>query len=309
MSQPSGSNRWIKCISTHGNVRGVAIQATELVREQAKLHGLTGNGAHGLAEALLGGLLLGSYCKMGERVNLNVQGGGSYVQALVDAYPDGRVRGYVVERTLRPAGAEIVFEGGPRPEGPWGTGFLSVLRTKDQEGQRPYIGTVPLVTGHLAKDLAFYWAQSEQVPSAVGLVVEMDGQEIRSAGAFLVQVMPGASPEEVQLIEGHISSTESLAGEFSPQADPMSFLARVFGDLTFVVLEERELKSYCNCSSERVERALALVGVTELRSMLAEDRGASVNCDFCCKTYEVDATRLESMIERLETPAGGGTSH
>jgi redox-regulated HSP33 family molecular chaperone len=115
----AGPSRWIKCISTQGNIRGVAIQATDLVRELASLHGLHGAGAQGLGEALIAGILLGSYCKSGERVNLNVQGSGGFSQALVDAYPDGRVRGYVIQRQGGGLAARVASEG-EFPDGPWG---------------------------------------------------------------------------------------------------------------------------------------------------------------------------------------------
>jgi molecular chaperone Hsp33 len=190
-----------------------------------------------------------------------------------------------------------------------GGGVLSVLRTKDQEGERPYIGTVPLVTGHLAKDLTFYWAQSEQVPSSVGLVVDLDGDEVRAAGGFLIQALPGASSEEVRLIEEHIAQTEDLAREFAATADPMQFISRVFRDMAFIVVEELPLKSYCHCSWERVERALSLVGVDELRAMLKEDRGASIHCDFCTKEYKLDVQALEKLIEAASGRGGSSTLH
>ncbi len=307
---PAGTtSRWIKCISTQGTVRGIAIQATDLVRELVALHKLEGASARGLGEAVMAGLLLGSYCKEGERVNLNVQGTGAFSQALVDAYPDGRVRGYVVERKGgSQAAARVAFEG-DFPDGPWGSGLLSVLRTKDGEGERPYIGTVPLVTGHLAKDLTFYWAQSEQVPSSVGLVVDLEGDSVKAAGAFLIQAMPGASPTDVRIIDEHIAQTHDLAMEFEGATDPLQFLSRIFRDMSFLLVEERPLRSYCNCSWERVERALSLVGVQELRAMLAEDRGGSIQCDFCSKTYHLDALALERLIEKSGGGPGNSTLH
>src|SRR5690242_16961592 len=141
------TDRWIKCIATHGNIRGVAIRAGGLVRTMAETHGMKGEGSRGLGEAVMGALLLGSYMKPGERVNLNIQGDGLYQQALVDAHPDGTVRGYVVERPGHPSAKKRL------ERGPWGDGLLSVLRTKGDEGKQPYIGTIPLLTGHLAKDL------------------------------------------------------------------------------------------------------------------------------------------------------------
>jgi molecular chaperone Hsp33 len=293
MTQTSPSSRWIKCISTHGNIRGVAIEATELVQSLADLHNLKGHAARGLGEAIMGALLISSYCKQGQRINLNIQGTGYFQQALVDAFPDGTVRGYIIER-------DVI--GNLDPEiGPWGTGLLSVLRTKDEAGGKPYIGTVPLLTGHLAKDLSFYWVQSEQIPSAVGLAVNLEGDRVTSAGAFLVQALPGASPAEVKMVEQHIQEIHSLAERMAEDSRPLQLLSQIFQSTAFMVVEERELHFKCNCSWDRVQRALALIGVEELNSMLLEDQLAVVRCDFCEKEYRVD----ESMLKQLIQQAGG----
>jgi len=291
----SHQDRWIKCISTQGNIRAVAIEATTLARSLAELHGLRGSGARGLSEAVMGALLISSFCKGGERINLNVQGSGLFKQALVDAYPDGSVRGYVIERETHP-----FHEGGEGETGPWGEGLLSILRTKDGELKQPYIGTVPLVTGHLAKDLTFYWAQSEQIPSALGLFVGFEGSHINNAQAFLVQALPGASAEEVKAIERNVGEMEKIGRDLKAKREPMEILTQILQNSAFVVVEEKPLQFKCNCSWDRVNRALVLIGVDELNAMLAEDESASVRCDFCTKEYRVDAEGLKSLIERAK---------
>lgn len=273
-------------------MRCVALQATDLVQEAVDLHKLTGIPARGLGEALVGALLVGSFCRPGQRVNLNIQGDGFYKQALVDAYPEGTVRGYVVER------AQAVESHETPPRGPWGSGVLSVLRTQLERGKQPYIGTVPLLTGHLAKDLSFYWVQSEQIPSAVGIAVEFEGNRVRSAGGFLVQVLPGARSEEVKLVEAHIGEMHHFVHSFAHDASPMNTIGQIFQSTPFMVLEEKPLKFSCDCSWERVERALLLVGAREIQAMLSEDEGAFVRCDFCAKDYEVRSHQLEELLKR-----------
>lgn len=289
-------SQWIKCISTQGSIRGIAIQATQLVRKMAEIHGIRGEASRSLGEAVMGALLIASYCKNGEKVNLNIRGSGNVMQALVDAYPNGAVRGYIVERQIAPVPADgVVFEDASR--GPWGEGLLSVLRTKRQEHEQPYIGTVPLLTGHLAKDLTFYWVQSEQIPSAMGLAVNLDAEGVvNAAGGFMVQALPGASFQEVNAIERHIGAMHSLARGLATESDPLILLARIFESTAFMIIEETPLEFRCNCSWERVKRALTLVGATELRAMLAEDQGASVRCDFCGKKYDLDAAGLRELI-------------
>ncbi len=291
-------DRWVKCISTSGTVRGVSIQATDLVRELVKIHGLEGFSAQAMGESAIGALLLASYCKHGERINLNIRGTGRIQQALVDAAPEGTMRGYLIPREV---GTITPTTETQANTGPWGDGLLSVLRTKKTEGSQPYIGTLPLLTGHLAKDLTFYWVQSEQVPSAVGLAVNFDGKEVTSAGGFLIQAMPGASPAEVAIIDYHIHELPSYASLLAENADPLKLLTQVFQDMAFVLLEETPLKFICTCSRERVERAIALTGLEELRSMAEDPKGASVRCDFCATDYVVDPAALRKMIARINS--------
>lgn len=293
-------SRWIKIISTEGHIRAVAIQGTELVRDVVARHQLKGQHAQALGEAILGGALIASYCKGGQRINLNIQGNGVCHQALVDGYPDGSVRGYVVPRDLK-----LAQRGEGEHGGQWGMGTLSVLRTpetSDQDKSRqPYIGTVPLLTGNLAKDLTFYWVQSEQIPSAVGIAVKIDDTtgNVLAAGGFLVQIMPGASPEEVKQIERHIAEIQSLAQTIAENETPMALLSQIFQSTGFVVVEERPLKFQCTCSEDRVKRALLLTGAVELQAMLEEDGGASVTCDFCAREYKLGEDQLKEMIRSI----------
>lgn len=290
------SSKWIKCISTEGHLRGIALDATELVREMAQIHGLKDSGARALGEATIGALMISSFCKGEERINLNIRASKETFQALVDAYPDGTVRGYVVQKELPPLPDDgFVIEDS---RGPWGDGLLSVLRTKNQEKEQPYIGTVPLLTGHLAKDLTFYWLQSEQVPSAVGIAVNTgDHGEVLAAGGFMVQAMPGANQKDIDQIEAHINEMHSLTDRYKTDTHPTRLLSQIFQDTPFVILEEKPLEFRCTCSWERVKKALSLVGVTELSDMLLKDRSASVRCDFCAKDYKLEEKELRALID------------
>jgi molecular chaperone Hsp33 len=289
-------DHWIKCISTQGNIRGVAVNATEIINHLAQAHQLKGVHVQALGEAVMGAILIASYCKPGERINLNIQGSGHTQQAFVDADPTGTVRGYVVGRE---AAFSTASESGEEA-GPWGEGLLSVLRTKAQEGEKPYIGTVPLLTGYLAKDLSFYWVQSEQVPSAVGLAVNLKGDHVVSAGGFLVQALPGANSEELKLIEQHITELQSLAARVAENEDPMHLLSQIFQSTAFMVIEDKPLRFHCNCSWDRVLKALTLVGNAELKDILEQDKTAAVRCDFCAKEYVVDAKTLTDLIAKTD---------
>lgn len=232
-------------------------------------------------------------------MNLSIRGDGWVKQALVDAYPNGTIRGYVV-----PNDEAVIPSVDLTHEGPWGRGTLAVLRKRDdmQGKNEPYVGTVPLLTGHLAKDLTFYWLQSEQVPSAIGIAVTLTpDRKIASAGGFLIQAMPGATDEELQDIEAQVNSMTNLAKEISSKHDPIHLLSQIFQDRAFLLLEKKELRAECSCTWERVRKALVLIGASELQAMLEETGDAVVKCDFCTKEYRADAGMLRQMITEAQS--------
>jgi molecular chaperone Hsp33 len=284
-------DKWIKCIAIGGNMLATTITATELVENARKRHKLSGIETRALGETLMAGLLLASTCKQGERVSLSIKGDKFLRQAIADATPDGKVRGFLISRELdSDIGVHM---------GPWQNGLLSVVRQKLNE-KEPYVGTVPIVTGYLAKDLTFYLTQSEQIPSAVGLAVTTNRNgSVASAGAFLVQVMPGASPQEIKSVENNINALEGLAAQLERDSNPTRLLANIFSDMSFTILEDRSLVFECNCSRERVDRALKLLGRAELEDMVAKDHGASEHCDFCGTTFGYSQGELEDLIRAV----------
>jgi len=291
------SDIWQKCISKSGTLRGVAISCNDLARALGDVHHLVGEPAQAFGESLVAGFILSSYCKAGERMNLNIKGDGGAKQALVDAYPDGTIRGYLV-----PNEDPVYPNRDLTGEGPWGRGTLSVLRKRDdQPGAEAYVGTVPLITGHLAKDLTFYWSQSEQVQSAVGIAVNLDSAgKIQSAGGFLVQAMPGATDEEIREIETQVTHIPNLAKEIAAGREPLYILSSIFQNMEFMVLERKDLRAQCTCSEARMRRALTLVGVAELQAMIDEVGEAVVKCDFCETEYRASADDLRKMIEEAK---------
>lgn len=289
-------DQWLKSVSQSGTVRGVSVTATRIVQDLARRHGLKGHSAQAMGEAAVAGFLLASYCKPGERMNLNIKSDGWVKQALVDAYPNGTLRGYVIDNPDR-----IAPKHDETHEGPWGQGLLSVLRQKDLGKQEPYIGTVPLVTGHLAKDLTYYWLQSEQVSSACGIAVNLNASgEITSAGGFLIQALPGATDAEIKEIESQVNSMTELSSEVALDRDPVHLLSKIFQNTAFMVLEKKELRFECPCSWDRVRNALILIGETELQSILNDQGEAVVNCDFCAKEYRANSELLKKMIGEIK---------
>jgi molecular chaperone Hsp33 len=285
----SKSDKWVKCISNTGTIRAVAVTATDITNQLASRHQTSEAGTKALAESIVAGLILASYCKNGEKVNLNIQGSGWMNQTIIDANAVGEIRGYVLERN--PTEVKLA-----RNIGPWGIGLLSVLRTKHEEAQ-PYIGTVPLLTGHLAKDLTFYWLQSEQVNSAVGIEVFMENGKVTLAEGFLIQAMPGATDHDINFIEEHLKKLHQYDSQASIRSTPTTLLSYLLENQSFSLLEEQPLTLKCPCSIDRVKRSLVLVGEAELRSMVVENKTFEIGCDFCSEKYQFSPEMIHSLIK------------
>jgi molecular chaperone Hsp33 len=283
------TNQWIKALLQNGNVRAVAIQIKDLVQELGDAQKLSDVGYRGLGESMVSALMYASYVKEGERINLNIQGNGHYSQALVDAHPDGQVRGYVIEQNPKLISTEI-------PMGPWGEGVLSILKTREEEGEKPYIGATPLLTGHLAKDLTFYWLQSDQVRSALGIIVHVENKKVICATGFMIQALPNCDEQALDEIEKQIFEKDRIENELSKGGDPIHILTHLFQNIGFVILEKMEIKKFCKCSPERVERALLLVGKSELEDILKNEKQTTMHCDFCGVDYVFEEDKLKSLL-------------
>jgi molecular chaperone Hsp33 len=287
----SQHDKWVKCITNSGTIRAVAINATEITNFLTQRHQTQLAGTKSLSEGILASLLLATYCKDEEKVNLNIQASGWCHQAIFDANADAEVRAYIIERPYD----DIEL---PKDVGPWGVGLLSVLRTKHDES-KPYIGTVPLVTGHLAKDLTFYWLQSEQVQSAVGIEVQLDFEKniVTFAQGFLIQALPGASDDDLAFIEEHIRKLNFLEPESSQKRSPTHLLSFLLENQPFSVIEEKHLSVKCKCNLDRVKRSISLIGRSEIESMISEGKNTEVNCDFCSEKYVFTPEMLEELIQ------------
>jgi molecular chaperone Hsp33 len=285
----SEKDKWVKAISSSGTIRAVAISATDSLNFLKKRHTTSEAGTIALSEAVIAGLLLSSYSKGEEKINLNIQGSGWCHHAIIDANANAEFRGYIVERPQ----AEVKLG---RGVGPWGIGLLSVLRTKHEEAQ-PYVGTVPLITGRLAKDLTFYWLQSEQVQSAVGIeVLTNEDGSVHHAEGFLIQALPGATDTDIQFIEDHLKKLHQFDPDSVVRSSPTHLLSFLLEQQSFSLLEEKPLTFKCGCSLDRVNRSLMLIGQDELKAMVEEAKDVSINCDFCSEIYTFTPEMIQSLV-------------
>lgn len=284
------SSQWRKWLTQPGLIRVVTLDATDVVHALIVQQGLRGRAQVGYAEAVAGALLIASSHKSNESINLNARGSGAYRQAMIDASPEGRVRGFLVEPEGDP----------PDPKtGSWGRGVLSVLYTQNQEGKTPYRGMVAIETGFLDDAINQYYRDSAQLVSLAGLSVEFDGERVIFARGALVQALGGATAEELERI--HAMSVEDLrflASLADNQEVTQQEISRLLGGADLALVETQKLTSFCSCSQERIERALMLTGERDVLEALGDDPAMTITCDFCRTEYRLSADRVRSLFVR-----------
>ncbi len=278
-----------------GQIRAFAADTREIVEYARERHGLTPTTTAAFGRALTAGAMMGVMLKDQQRVSIQIKGNGPIGQIVVDANALGEVRGYVdephIDLPLKPNG-KLDVSGAVGSEG-----FIHV--TKDIGLREPYRGGVPIISGELGEDFTYYFAQSEQTPSAVSLGVlvnEAQQPAVIAAGGFLVQVMPGTTDDVIALIEQNISQTPPVTQMLNDGLGLAEILAHVLGTVTR--LEEGKLSYKCNCSKERVERALISVNKQDLQEILEEDGQVELTCHFCNSKYLFDGDDLQRLIAR-----------
>jgi molecular chaperone Hsp33 len=174
-------------------------------------------------------------------------------------------------------------------------GFLTVV--KDLGLKEPYVGSVPLYSGEIAEDVTAYFAASEQIPTAcaLGVLVNQDG-EVAQAGGYLIQLLPGAPEEVISTVEAGIQRIQSVTEALTDGLTAVDLLAQVLGDLGLEILETQPVEYRCNCSRDRVQRALVSMGKEELRKLIEEEGEANLNCQFCDVVYHFSKEELESLL-------------
>jgi len=228
-----------------------------------------------------------------EKLTIQIKGDGPIGQIVVDANAKGEVRGYVDNPHVDlPPNARGKLD----VRGAVGEGTLYVI--KDLGLKEPYRGSVPLVSGELGEDFTYYFAKSEQTPSAValGVLVERDGS-VRKAGGFILQLLPGLNDDEITGIERKIAELPPVTSMLDEGAVLDDVLKRMVDSVQ--VLDRSEIRFRCKCSRERVEQTLISLGRDEIEQLLREDGKAEVVCHFCNETYAYNGEQLHNLLERL----------
>lgn len=291
-------DKLIHGIVAGGDARLFAAVTTETVTEAVLRHGTSPTTSAALGRMLTGAALLGASFKDFDRLTIKVEGNGPVEGITAEATKEGTVRGYVKNPNAEvPAATNGKFD----VRGIIGEGTFYVIRESGFEiGLRPepYVGSVPLVSGEIAEDFAYYLAKSEQIPSAVLLGVLLQNSEpfVTASGGVIVQMMPGANNHMVTMIEDTISQAPHVTDLIKQGAEPMDLVNMAIGELPFEILEEREVAFRCTCSIERAATMIAALGREEVESMLAEDKGAVMTCGFCNEIYQLDEEALEQIL-------------
>ena len=291
------SDYLIRVLSDKANVIGLACRTTELVNLACRLHGTTPTVSAALGRALTGGLLMGALAKPGLRVGLKFEGNGPMKKILVEADSEGTVRGFVGVPDID---VMVKEDGKLHVSGALGTeGFLTVF--KDVGLDEPYQGIVKLRTGEIAEDIAYYFVESEQIPSAVGLgvFVETDGR-VSSAGGFLVQSMPPSEEATITRLIENIGKIRSVTEVLREGKTPENILGLLFEGIPYKTLEKKGLSFRCTCNRDRIEDVLVSLGCKELKQLLEEHGEAEVGCEFCRAVYRFDRLDLEQLISDIE---------
>lgn len=283
----------VRATAANAQIRCFAMTSRELVEEARKIHDLSPVISAALGRLLTAGAMMGSMLK-GEKdmLTLQIHCDGPVRGLAVTADARANVRGTALEpQVMLPPNALGKLDVG----GAVGTGILSVI--KDMGLKEPYVGQTQLQTGEIAEDLTYYFATSEQVPSAVGLGVLMEKDNtVKQAGGFILQLMPSAEDETINALEEKLKAMDSVTRILDDGKSPEQLLELLLGDLGLEINDTIPARYYCDCSRERVERAIISIGKKDIQEMIDDAKPVEVRCQFCDKVYLFDADDLKRML-------------
>lgn len=292
------TDKLIRATAKDGDVRIIAAITTNLVNEGATIHNCMPTASAALGRMLTGGVLMAAMLKNdNDKMTLQIDGNGEAKGITVTAYPDGRVKGYIgnpsVDLPLNEKGKLDV--GGAIGK----DGDLKII--KDMGLKEPYIGQVPIYTGEIGDDIAYYFTVSEQTPSAVALGVLVDTDlSIKAAGGFIIQMMPGASDLLADMITYRLEEVPSVTTMISKGMSIEGILEYIFEGMDLKIYESITPEYKCDCSRERVERVFMSVGEKDLKDIYNEGKTEELLCHFCNKSYKFSQDDIKNLLDEIE---------
>ena len=288
------SDQLIRAISQDGLIKVSAVSTRDLTERARQIHKTLPVATAALGRLLAGASMMGNALKEeAASLTLQIKGGGPLGTLLAVSDHEGNVRGTVEN----PAVDIPLREDGKLDVGTavGNQGTLTVIR--DLRMKEPYVGSVGLLWGEIAEDIALYFVESEQIPTACGLGVLVDrDQSVLSAGGYLVQLLPGAGEETAERLEASLRAAGPVTELLKADPDPEALLRAALPGLALEVLEKRPIAYRCDCSRERMERALVSLGREELRAMIDEQGSAELTCRFCDNVQRFSREELEALL-------------
>ncbi len=287
----------IRMLAKEAPVKASAITAKELVERARQIHKTLPIGTAALGRSLMACSMMGNQLKEEKgAVTLRIKGDGPMGGITAVSDSEGNVRGYVVDGTveLPPKAPGKLDVGGAVGE----NGSITVIKDLGLRG--PYVGTIGLVSGEIADDVAAYFVESEQIPTAcaLGVLVNTD-QSVLCAGGYLIQLLPGAGEEIIGQIERGVARVGAVTNAFQQGMDAETLLREVLSEFDMEVVERSPVEYRCYCSHERVTRALISLGREELTQIAEEPGEAELTCQFCDKVYRYSGKELEELLASL----------
>lgn len=285
----------VRATAGNSQIRAFAATTRDMVEDCRKAHNSAPVATAALGRLLTGGAMMGVMMK-GEKdlLTIQIKCTGPMKGLTVTADSHGNVKGYAINPdVMLPPNYLGKLDVGAAID----QGMLSVI--KDMGLKEPYVGQVQLTTAEIADDLTYYFASSEQVPSSVGLGVLMNkNNTVRQAGGFIIQLMPFADEEIVNRLEAKINSLDSVTAMLDRDMTPEDILSDILGEFGLEILDTMPARFHCDCSKERIERAIVSLGRNEIEKMAADKEPIQVHCHFCNKDYEFSPEELEAILKR-----------
>lgn len=277
-----------------GRIRVFVAITTNMVEEARRIHNTSPTATAALGRSLTASTLMGTMMKNEEdTLTFKVQGNGPGGNILVVAKNDGSVKGEI----MHPEADLPAREDGKLDVGGLvgKEGTMTIIM--DLGFKEPYVGMSKLVSGEIAEDLAHYYAYSEQQPSVVSLGVLVDrDRSVRSAGGYIIQLLPGCTEEEIVLIENSLKLIKPVSKLIDEGLSPEDIMHKLLKDFDMEILEKKEIKYKCDCSKEKLARILKSIGKDEIEAMISEDQGAEVVCHFCNTKHKFDEDDLKKIV-------------
>ncbi|MDD3360137.1 MAG: Hsp33 family molecular chaperone HslO [Hespellia sp.] len=284
----------VRATAANAQIRAFAATTRELTETARAHHDSSPIATAAVGRLMTAGAMMGSMMKNDTDVlTLQIRGNGPIQGLTVTADSRGNVKGYAINPNvmLPPKNGKLDVGGAV------GIGVLSVI--KDMGLKEPYVGQCELKTGEIAEDLTYYFATSEQVPSSVGLGVLMNKDNtVRCAGGFIIQVMPFIEDEVLDRLEANISKVHSVTEMLKDGHTPEEMLEKVLEGFELTITDTMPTQFTCNCSKERIEKAIVSLGKNEIQSMIDDGKTIEVSCHFCNTQYHFEIEELEDIITR-----------